>query len=66
VAGFHIRRLTEPPAVAQPLAALPCQRTIVALDIGRSTSRPDLVKAELRKMMYAMNRCCTEWSKLRR
>ena len=29
---------------------LPYQRTIVALDIERSTSRPDLVKAELRQI----------------
>jgi hypothetical protein len=54
VAGLHIRRLTEPPAVVPPLAALPYQRTIAALDIERSTSRLDLIKAELRQMMYAM------------
>ncbi|MGZ6840210.1 MAG: hypothetical protein ACXVHC_07130, partial [Frankiaceae bacterium] len=30
------------------------QRTIVALDIERSTSRPDDVKAGLRQMMYAL------------
>jgi hypothetical protein len=30
------------------------QRTIVALDIERSTSRPDDVKAELRQTMYAL------------
>jgi HD domain len=30
------------------------QRTIVALDIERSTSRPDNVKAELRQTMYAL------------
>ena len=30
------------------------QRTIVALDIDRSTSRPDDVKAELRQAMYAL------------
>jgi hypothetical protein len=30
------------------------QRTIVALDIERSTSRPDGVKAELRQTMYAL------------
>ena len=37
----------------QPLRA-PCRRVIVALDIEGSTSRPDLVKAELRTMLYEL------------
>jgi class 3 adenylate cyclase len=38
----------------QPLlaAGLPCHRAVVALDIERSTSRPDPVKAELRSKLY--------------
>ena len=35
-------------------AGLPRHRAIVALDIERSTSRPDLVKAELRNKIYEM------------
>ena len=31
-----------------------CRRTIIALDIERSTSRPDRVKAELRIMLYEL------------
>jgi class 3 adenylate cyclase len=40
----------------EPLLAvgLPHHRAIVALDIERSTSRPDLVKAELRNKTYEM------------
>ena len=33
---------------------LPCCRAIVALDIERSTSRPDPVKAELRYKTYEL------------
>ncbi len=33
---------------------LPCYRTIVALDIEGSTSRPDPVKAELRNKTYEL------------
>jgi class 3 adenylate cyclase len=45
-----MERLT---GMAHPLAAgLPRHRAIVALDIERSTSRPDPVKAELRKTIY--------------
>jgi hypothetical protein len=35
-------------------ASLPHHRAIVALDIERSTSRPDPVKAELRGLIYTM------------
>lgn len=44
------RRLprTEP----LPAAGLPRHRAVVALDIERSTSRPDPVKAELRATLY--------------
>jgi hypothetical protein len=35
-----------------PSAGLPCHRAVVALDIERSTSRPDPVKAELRAKLY--------------
>jgi hypothetical protein len=38
-------------ALRRPLAY---QRTVVALDIERSTSRPDPVKAELRQTMYEL------------
>jgi len=38
----------------RPAVGLPRHRTIVALDIERSTSRPDLVKAELRNKIYEM------------
>ena len=38
-----------------PLAiGLPCYRTVVALDIERSTSRPDPVKAYLRAKIYEL------------
>jgi class 3 adenylate cyclase len=33
---------------------LPCSRAIVALDIERSTSRPDLIKGELRNKTYEL------------
>jgi hypothetical protein len=39
---------TKPP----PAAGLPRHRAVVALDIERSTSRPDPVKAELRSTLY--------------
>ena len=44
------RRLprTEP----LPAAGLPRHRAVVALDIERSTNRPDPVKAELRSTLY--------------
>jgi hypothetical protein len=38
---------------SQP-ARMPCHRAMVALDIERSTSRPDLVKAELRILLYEL------------
>jgi hypothetical protein len=47
VAGHGLLR--QPPILRRPAAH---QRTIVALDIERSTSRPDPVKAELRATMY--------------
>jgi hypothetical protein len=37
-----------------PLTGLPHYRAIVALDIERSTSRPDPVKAELRNKIYEL------------
>ena len=37
-----------------PSTGLPRYRTIVALDIERSTSRPDPVKAELRNKTYEL------------
>jgi len=37
-----------------PAAGLPRHRTIAALDIERSTSRPDSVKAELRDSIYGL------------
>jgi class 3 adenylate cyclase len=40
----------EPP----PATGLPHYRAIVALDIEHSTSRPDLVKAELRNKLYEL------------
>jgi class 3 adenylate cyclase len=36
------------------VTGLPCYRAIVALDIERSTSRPDPVKAELRSKTYEL------------
>lgn len=35
-----------------PAAGLPRHRAIVAVDIEQSTSRPDMVKAELRRTLY--------------
>jgi class 3 adenylate cyclase len=43
-----------PQAEAPPAAGLPRHRAIVALDIERSTSRPDPVKAELRSRLYEL------------
>jgi class 3 adenylate cyclase len=43
-----------PRAEPLPAAGLPRHRTIVALDIERSTSRPDPVKAELRSKLYEL------------
>jgi class 3 adenylate cyclase len=37
-----------------PAAGLPRHRAIIALDIEQSTSRPDLVKAELRRTVYEL------------
>jgi class 3 adenylate cyclase len=41
-----------PQTQALPAAGLPRHRAVVALDIERSTSRPDPVKAELRSKLY--------------
>ena len=41
-----------PRAEPLPAAGLPRHRAIVAVDIERSTSRPDPVKAELRRELY--------------
>jgi hypothetical protein len=41
-----------PRAEPLPAAGLPRHRAVVALDIERSTSRPDPVKAELRSKLY--------------
>jgi hypothetical protein len=50
VAGHGVLSLPrQAQALRRPQAH---QRTVVALDIERSTSRPDLVKAELRATMY--------------
>jgi class 3 adenylate cyclase len=43
-----------PEAEARPVVGLPRHRAIVALDIERSTSRPDPVKAELRSKLYEL------------
>jgi class 3 adenylate cyclase len=45
---FPPARLDQTP----PAAGLPRHRTIIAVDIEQSTSRPDLVKAELRRTLY--------------
>lgn len=39
---------------ALAVTGLPCYRTIVALDIERSTSRPDPIKGELRNTAYEL------------
>ncbi len=43
-----------PQAEPPPAADLPRHRAIVALDIEHSTSRPDPVKAELRRKLYEL------------
>jgi class 3 adenylate cyclase len=45
-------RTAEP--ARTPAASQPRHRVIVALDIEQSTSRPDLVKAELRRTLYEL------------
>ena len=49
VAGHGLLR--QPLILRRPVAH---HRTVVALDIERSTTRPDPVKAELRQTMYAL------------
>jgi class 3 adenylate cyclase len=39
---------------ASPATSLPRHRVILAVDIEQSTSRPDLVKAELRRTLYEL------------
>src|SRR5689334_7581565 len=46
------RTLAHPEPVRPPVASLPRHRSIVALDIEQSTSRPDPVKAGLRSALY--------------
>jgi len=50
--GHGLPGLARQAMIRRPPAAH--QRTIVALDIERSTSRPDKVKAELRETMYRL------------
>jgi class 3 adenylate cyclase len=48
---------TLPPAgldQSPPATSLPRHRVILAVDIEQSTSRPDLVKAELRRTLYEL------------
>ena len=52
-AGMPVTRtLAHPEPVRPPVASLPRHRSIVALDIEQSTSRPDPAKAELRSALY--------------
>ena len=46
------RTLPRPESARPSVADLPRHRSIVALDIEQSTSRPDPVKAELRRALY--------------
>jgi hypothetical protein len=46
------RTLPRPESARPPVADLPRHRSIVALDIEQSTSRPDPIKAELRRALY--------------
>ncbi len=47
---FRQRNLTEPP----PPRGVPHHRTIFAVDIESSTTRPNPVKAELRRTLYEL------------
>lgn len=52
-AGVPVTRTQRHADPAEPaVTGLPRHRAIVALDIEQSTSRPDTVKAELRRTMY--------------
>jgi class 3 adenylate cyclase len=48
------RTIPRADPVAPPVVGLPRYRAIVALDIEQSTSRPDPVKAELRRTLYEL------------
>jgi class 3 adenylate cyclase len=52
--GTELQTLAFATLIRNRPARLPSHRTIVALDIERSTSRPDPVKAELRIMLYEL------------
>jgi hypothetical protein len=52
--GTELQTLAFATLIRNRAARLPSRRTIVALDIERSTSRPDPVKAELRIMLYEL------------
>jgi HD domain len=52
--GSELEALAFAALIRNRSAAPLCRRAIVALDIERSTSRPDPVKAELRVMLYEL------------
>jgi hypothetical protein len=52
--GTELQSLAFVTLIRSQPARLPSHRLIVALDIERSTSRPDPVKAELRIMLYEL------------
>ena len=52
--GSELETLAFAALIRNRPTRLPCRRAIVALDIERSTSRPDPVKAELRIMLYEL------------
>jgi hypothetical protein len=52
--GSELETLAFAALIRNRPARLPCRRAIVALDIERSTSRPDPVKAEFRIMLYEL------------
>jgi HD domain len=52
--GRELQTLAFTTLIRNQSARSPRQRTIVALDIERSTTRPDPVKAELRTMLYEL------------
>jgi hypothetical protein len=52
--GIELQSLAIGTLIGSQPARLPSDRTIVALDIESSTSRPDPVKAQLRIMLYEL------------
>jgi HD domain len=52
--GSELETLAFAALIRSRPAPAPCHRAIVALDIERSTSRPDPVKAEFRVMLYEL------------